>query len=264
MHLAPSCRRRAAPQLEAASERRQFRLDYQPQVDLVTRRVSGIEALLRWQHPARGLIGAGEFIHDAEATGMIVPIGSWVIEEACKQLAAWSKAGLCDEKLPISVNISLRQLRDPRLPAVVAIALERSAIAPRRLCLEITEDAVVAEPAGIEAMRALGVTLAVDDLGAGPSALLALSELPVVLVKVARGFASAADRDLRSARLLGAVVGLGRALDLPVVVKGIERRAQLRCAADSGAHAGQGFLLGRPGPPTTLGSRLSTTVPVVG
>jgi diguanylate cyclase (GGDEF)-like protein len=237
-------------------------LFYQPQIDLHTGSVFGVEALLRWNHPRRGLIGPSEFVPLAEASGLIVPIGRWVVGEACRQLAAWKRAGWGADIL-MSVNVSPRQLADEGLELAVADAIANSGIRPGSLCLEMTESTVAADPLRtvrvLQTLKALGVTLSIDDFGTGYSSLSALGEYPIDMLKIDRSFVSAlADRG-KGFELLGAVVALAKAMKLRAVAEGVETAQQVEELRELGCDACQGYYFAPPSPPEGLRNLLGRT-----
>ena len=236
--------------LHRAVELRQLRLHYQPIVDLGDGSVIGVEALVRWQHPALGLLPPDHFIPLAEETGLIVPIGEWVLREACWQVRRWEHAVGLPAAFTVSINLSVQQLARPRLPKAVQAAIEHARIDPSRLTLEITETALLQEPeAAIATMRdlkVLGVSLCVDDFGTGYSSLSYLKQLPIDALKVDRAFVSGLDVDIEDRAIAEAVVGLAHTLGLGAVAEGVEndsQLAQLRCLGCDGA---QGFYFSRP------------------
>jgi EAL domain-containing protein (putative c-di-GMP-specific phosphodiesterase class I) len=236
--------------LRHAVERAQLRLYYQPEISLADGRAFAVEALLRWEHPQRGLLLPTEFIGLAEETGLIVPIGEWIIGEACRALARWRRDGVVDGDLWVSVNLSPRQLGARGLPDAVADALETSKLPARCLCLEVTETSVAQDPVGADAilgeLKALGVKIALDDFGTGYSSLSALSRYPLDTVKLDRSFIQHAQADPTSARMIAAILGLVSAADLHAVVEGVEDERQLGLLRDSGCESAQGFLFARP------------------
>jgi len=253
--------------LRHALDRDELTLHYQPIVDLRTEAVVGYEALLRWHHPQRGPVAPMDFIPVAEDTGLIVDIGAWVLAEAVDQLAAFQAAGQCH--VSIAVNVSARQLRDERLVAAVAAALERSQVPPQLLHLEITESAMMDDPGMAERtlndLRALGVVLSVDDFGTGYSALAYLTRFPVGVVKVDRGFVSGLGRDSGDEEIVRAVVAMAHSLGLDVVAEGVETREQRDMVRLLGADRAQGWLYGRPVPGSLLTRvRSSSTSDTVG
>jgi len=233
-----------ANELHRAIERRELRVYYQPIVDMLDERIVGVEALVRWQHPDRGLVGPDEFILVAEETGLVVPLGRWVLSEALRQLAEWDRADVY-----LAVNLSGRQLVEGSLVDDVAGMLRRYAIDPGQLCLEITETALVSDmPRALEALtglKKLGIRLALDDFGQGQSSLANLRRFPVDVIKVDRTFVATIDDD---ARIVAAIIELGRALGLAVVGEGVETHEQALQLQALGCRLGQGYLFGAPVP----------------
>jgi diguanylate cyclase (GGDEF)-like protein len=231
--------------LRGAIERGELRLHYQPEVELMTGRVHAVEALLRWEHPERGLLAPGEFITVAEDTGLIVPIGAWVIREACRQAADWP--------VTMRVNLSARQLRDPGLIGVIRDALAESGIPPHDLCLELTESMLMQDvgrsAAVLAELRELGVTLALDDFGTGYSSLAYLRHLEVDRLKIDRSFMAELDAQPAEQTIVAAIIGMARGLGLAVTAEGIETPAQLGRVRALGCDGAQGFLLARPAAP---------------
>jgi EAL domain-containing protein (putative c-di-GMP-specific phosphodiesterase class I) len=223
----------------------QLRVVYQPIISLCDRRQIGLEALLRWEHPGLGPVSPLEFIPVAEDTGMILPIGKWVIEEACRALAR------IDRDMTMGVNLSPRQLMQDDLARVVGLALLESGVRPERLVLELTESILVEESSKVGEtladLKDLGVKLALDDFGTGYSALSYLKRFPFDMVKIDRSFVRGLGRDSEDSAIVGAVMGMARALGMEVVAEGIETEEQLACLTELGAELGQGFLFARPG-----------------
>ncbi|MGB9184367.1 MAG: EAL domain-containing protein [Solirubrobacteraceae bacterium] len=251
-----SSRRRATERLELedalrqAVERSELRVHYQPQVTLDSETgLSGFEALVRWEHPQRGLIDASEFVSLAESSGLIVPIGQWVLGQALHQVARWrqSRPGIT-----VSVNLSARQLADPGLVASLATAIGDSGAEPGVLYLEVTEDTVQKDPElterMLEAFSQLGVKLAVDDFGTGHSSLQSLRHLPLQAIKIDPSFVAGLGANPGDAALLGALVELGHALGVTVVAEGVETDTQLAHLRDLGCDGAQGYLFSRPVP----------------
>jgi diguanylate cyclase (GGDEF)-like protein/PAS domain S-box-containing protein len=239
--------------LRRALERDEFRLHYQPLIDLESGFTVGVEALLRWQHPERGLIPPLDFIPLAEETGLIVPIGAWVVREACRQARTWREAEPNRQALRIAVNLSARQLAQPDLADLVAEALEETGTDPSSLVLEITESVLTEDAEStVEALRALkslGVRISVDDFGTGYSSLLYLKRFPVDILKVDRSFVEGLGTDPEDSAIVAGVVGLARTLGLTTVAEGVETEKQLEALRDLGCEFGQGFLWARPQAP---------------
>jgi diguanylate cyclase (GGDEF)-like protein len=253
--------------MAGAAGRGEFVLDYQPIVDLATGTFAGVEALVRWQHPTRGLLPPFAFIDLAEETGAIVGIGAWVLETAARQVQSWRRRyGLA--ALWISVNVSVRQLDDPGFAALVGDVLQRTGLDPARLVLEVTES-VLADPAGgaagaLERLRQLGVRVALDDFGAGYSSIGYLRQLPVDILKIDRSFVSGEHANRPGDVLLDALVGLADRLGLDVIPEGIEEHDQLIRLQALGCRTGQGFLLSRPMPAAAIDQLLAAPEPLLG
>jgi len=236
--------------LRRAVEQQQFFLQYQPIVDLQHGRITGVEALIRWRHPGRGIVAPAEFIGAAERTGLIVPIGNWVLREACRQARAWHHAHPGLPPLIMNVNLSARQLRHPELADTVAAALETAGLAPQDLTLEITETGMMKDTevtiARLNELTALGVRLAVDDFGTGYSSLSYLRRFPVGLLKVDKSFVDDVVENSGLAALTEGILSLARALDLDVIAEGIETAEQAEHLREMNCRLGQGFLFARP------------------
>jgi diguanylate cyclase (GGDEF)-like protein/PAS domain S-box-containing protein len=235
-------------ELRRALERGELRLHYQPEVDLATGAIVGFEALIRWEHPVRGLILPAEFMPLAEETGLAVPIGDWVLREACREAGRWEYDG----PLTLSVNLSPRQLAQPDLVATVRRALTETGTDPARLCLEITESAVMesgaATTAQLRALKSLGVRLAIDDFGTGYSSLMHLRRFPVDVLKIDSAFVDGLGQETQDASIAAAVISLAHALGLTTVAEGVESAEQLAVLAELGCDAGQGHLFAPPQP----------------
>jgi diguanylate cyclase (GGDEF)-like protein/PAS domain S-box-containing protein len=233
-------------------------LYYQPTVRLPDGGLTGVEALLRWRHPARGLLPPGDFIGQAEQTGLIVPIGAWALRAACREVARW--AGAEQHRLAVAVNVSTRQLRRGDLLPIVAEALADSRLPPDRLVLEITESALLddLETAGrtLAALKDRGVRLALDDFGTGYSSLGYLKRLPLDCLKIDRSFVQRIGASGDDEAIVRAIIGLAETLRLSVVAEGVEHPEQARFLARSGCRVAQGYLFGRPVPPEVLAGRL--------
>ncbi len=243
-------------ELGLALERDELRLVYQPEIDVQGGGVAAVEALLRWQHPERGLLAPGEFIPFAEQSGLIVPIGEWVLAESCGQLARWRATGACGPELSANVNVSACQLAGSDLPATVERVLGQTGIEASALCLELTETAFVEDLekgiAALDALRELGVTLSLDDFGTGYSSLSVLDRYPLDKLKIDRSFVARLDSGERARRLFTAVVGVADALGLHSVAEGVETREQLDTITDMGCDSAQGFFLSRPREPDVI------------
>jgi diguanylate cyclase (GGDEF)-like protein len=239
--------------LYRALDRDELRLHYQPVVATATGAVVGVEALVRWEHPELGLVPPDQFVPVAEETGLIIPIGSWVLREACAQLADWRSRLPLPAGFRVSVNLSAAQLHEPGLPDEVAQILAVTGVGGAGLMLEITESMFLEHGevliAALGRLRALGVRIAIDDFGTGWSALGYLKRIPLDTLKVDRTFVSGL-LDVRADRAIAeAVVGLATALDLSSVAEGVETAEQLQAVRALGCSAAQGFLFSRPLPP---------------
>ncbi|MEU8234913.1 EAL domain-containing protein [Actinoplanes sp. NPDC048967] len=237
--------------MELGLEQEQFVLLYQPVVDMTTQQLTGVEALVRWRHPEDGLLSPYQFIATAEANGLIVPLGRWVLREACAQLARWRRETPAAAGLKVNVNLSARQFQYAGLVADVAAAIDDAGIPAGSLTLEITESMLMEDITGaietLRTLRALGVRLAIDDFGTGYSSLNYLKQLPVDIIKIDRTFVEQVDTDADDVALVDAVVGLGQALRLQTVAEGIETDGQWMMLRQIGCDQGQGYLFGRPG-----------------
>ncbi len=243
-----------AGDLRRALEQQELRVYYQPVHDLHTSRLIGVEALVRWEHPLRGLLSPGEFIPIAERTGLIAEIDAWVLEQACWQMVQWQAAGL---KLSfVAVNISSRLFARPELYTLVSTVLADTGLDPSLLELEVTESAVMDNSqVALEQMhrlRALGLRLAIDDFGTGFSSLLRLKRLPVQKLKIDQGFVAGLPGDNDDVAIVRAVIALGQSMGLQVHAEGIEQVEQARFLLDLNCNLGQGYWFGRPMPAKEL------------
>jgi diguanylate cyclase (GGDEF)-like protein len=256
MRVATTTRLDLENALQRALERGELSLHYQPLVAVDDRRTVGFEALLRWHLADGTVIPPDEFIPIAEETGLIVPIGKWVLDQACRQLADWTKSNTVPPAATLSVNVSARQLAHPSFPAVVAGALDRHGLSPARLVVELTESTVmqdaVSSLAALRELHALGVRIAVDDFGTGYSSLGYLERLPIDELKIDRSFVSPLSIGSRTSSILESIVTLGHALGLTVTAEGVETSAQLGSLEQVGCDLAQGFLLARPMPPAQV------------
>jgi c-di-GMP-specific phosphodiesterase len=236
-------------ELRRALERDELVLHYQPLRDMSTDQWAGIEALARWEHPTRGVISPDEFIPLAEETGLIVPLGLKLIDQAVAQAAAWSELGI---NAPVGVNLSVVQLDDPDLPGEVAAILQRHSLPPGRLVIEITESGVMERfttaHAALDRLAELGLEVVIDDFGTGYSSIARLREMPVTGVKIDRRFTQGLGEDRGVDEVLAAIAGLAHALELEVIAEGIETRVALERAAELGCDLCQGYHLARPAP----------------
>jgi diguanylate cyclase (GGDEF)-like protein/PAS domain S-box-containing protein len=236
--------------LRRALERGELFLVHQPVVTLGNVTLCGSEALIRWAHPDRGVISPLDFIPLAEETGLIVPVGEWVLSEALRQISRWRRRYAMTADYSLSVNLSARQLASPDLVAAVAGALASSAVPASSVYLEITETTLLSQVASnldtLRSLRDLGVHLAVDDFGTGYSSLSYLRQLPIDSLKIDRSFIDGLGIDSHDTAIVEAVIGLAKVLDLDVVAEGVETRSQLELLREMGCRTGQGFLFSEP------------------
>ena len=253
-------RLRTSNELHRALERDELELHYQPIVDVHSETLVAMEALVRWRHPTRGLLSPREFIPLAEDSGLIAPVGAWVLNEACQQIAEWTTHATSARDvvgLNIAVNISALQLSEPGFPGLVAETLESSGVLADRLWLEITESALMREPDEavlmLQALRDLGLHLEIDDFGTGYSSLSYLQRFPVETLKIDRSFIDEMDRNSESVAIVRAIMSLGKSLGLSVIAEGVERTAEAAKLKALGCHLAQGYLYGSPLPASALG-----------
>jgi diguanylate cyclase (GGDEF)-like protein/PAS domain S-box-containing protein len=241
--------------LARALERDELVVFYQPIVETASRRWVGVEALLRWQHPTRGLLPPAAFLDVAEQTGLIVPIGEWVLSEACAQVQLWNSRLPAHDHLAVSVNLSGRQLTEPDLARNIAASLDRAAIDPHalRLVLEVTETLLPADEdearRRLIELHELGIQLAIDDFGTGYSSLRYVRDLPISTIKIDRSFVSGLGHSDHDEAIVNAVTQLARTLGLRVVAEGVETEDQFTFLSQVGCDYSQGYLFGRPQPP---------------
>ncbi len=240
--------------LRHALERGEFLLHYQPQLDLRSDRVSGVEALLRWQHPELGLLSPGDFVPLLEESGLIGPVGEWVLKTAFAQGRAWHEAGFDD--LRISVNLSSRQFNDPAFIDKIAALIRDSGIAPRLLELELTESVIMRNSRttnmALERLDKMGVKFSIDDFGTGYSSLSYLKRFPVDTLKIDRSFVRDVDSNPDDAAIVAAIIGMGHNMNLNVIAEGVEQPVQLEFLRNSDCDAIQGYLFSQPLLPASL------------
>lgn len=245
MHAAAVARLELRTDLERAVERGELRVRYQPIYALRDGALSGFEALLRWRHPTRGEIMPNDFIPLAEETGLVIHIGNWVLEQACRQAVAWSETA--GRPIRISVNMSPRQVREPSMAEWVRLALASTGLPAEQLVVELTESSLMQDDESqLHALKALGVQLALDDFGTGYSSLSYLARFPIDQLKVDQSFVSQLARGLEVPPLIRSVVQLARSLKLATVAEGVEEEAQVELLRSMGVTYGQGYLFARP------------------
>ncbi len=236
--------------LRRALARKEFVLHYQPQVDLYSGRVVGVEALLRWHDPDVGIVPPAHFVHIAEENGLIIPIGEWVLREACQQKARWLKLGLPD--IVMSVNLSVLQLRQKNLSETISSILHANDLDPSGLELEITESAVMRDAEAsitvLHSLKDLGVRLAMDDFGTGYSSLSYLKRLPIDKLKIDQSFVRDVHHDQDDAAIVSTIISMARNLNLKVVAEGVETDSQFAFLNQHGCAEGQGYFFGNPMP----------------
>jgi diguanylate cyclase (GGDEF)-like protein/PAS domain S-box-containing protein len=250
MHACAVALLKTEADLRHAIERGELRVFYQPIVSLDSGRISGVEALARWIHPERGLVPPSEFIPVAEETGLIGPIGRWVLREACRAVRSWSAGGAGDDGPVLSVNLSSRQLAQPDLVAQIRQTLAEADLDPRRLRLEITESAILEQiesaAATLLELRAIGVGLSIDDFGTGYSSLSYLQKFPFDTLKIDRSFVEVMGEDGERSEIARTIVTIGHNLGKAVIAEGVESPAQLALLRELGCEAAQGYLFSRP------------------
>jgi EAL domain-containing protein (putative c-di-GMP-specific phosphodiesterase class I) len=250
MHTAMVFRLEMKSALERALEQREFILHYQPIVELANGRITGMEALIRWNRPDGGIVGPIEFIPLAEETGMIVPLGWWVLDESCRQFSEWLAKVSNPGDLTLHVNLSPQQLHDPQATAKVLHALSDSRVPAERLVLELTETSIMQDVesslAAMAKLTALGIRTSIDDFGTGYSSLSYLQKLPVSVLKIDKSFIDTVAESKEGAALVRAIVGVGAALELQVIAEGVERLEQVGRLQALNCRYAQGYFFSRP------------------
>jgi len=234
--------------LRHALERDEFLLHYQPRIEVASGRIVGVEALIRWQHPENGIVSPATFIPLAEETGLIVPIGEWVLRSACSQNKAWQDAGF--QKIQVSVNISVRQFTNNNLVSTVRDILKETGLSAACLELEITESSVMLNPgqaiSTLKELKALGLSISIDDFGTGYSSLSHLKNLPVDILKVDQSFVKGIHENKSDKTLVSTIINMGHSLGLSVVAEGVETAEQLSFLGERNCQEVQGFYLSKP------------------
>jgi predicted signal transduction protein with EAL and GGDEF domain len=247
-------------ELRVALERHELHLFYQPKVDLGSRDVVGVEALLRWDHPALGSVPPSTFIPIAEETGLIVAIGRFVLQQACQQAASWWERRF---DVSMAVNVSGHQIADPDFVDLVAETLRATGVEPRRVCVELTESVLMRDTVRtadtLRRLHELGVRLSIDDFGTGYSSLAYLHRFPVDELKIDQTFVHRLSDQSDQRELVAAMVAMGRAFGLEIVAEGVETTEQARHVHDLGCHAAQGYIFARPQPPDAIEAMLRSS-----
>lgn len=247
--------------LSKAVQRGELRLHYQAQFDVRSGNIVGVEALLRWLHPAHGLLAPVRFIPLAEENGSIVEIGEWVLRTACSQAKAWQRPG--EPAIRLACNLTSRQFREGNLDTIVARVLKETGLDPALLELEITENLLLEDREDtariLSEFKTLGATLAVDDFGTGYSSLTYLRRFPVDCLKIDRSFLTGVPKDTENVSIVRAVIALAKSLDLRIVGEGVETSEQLQFLRAEGCHECQGFLLAKPETPEKISSILQSS-----
>jgi EAL domain-containing protein (putative c-di-GMP-specific phosphodiesterase class I) len=250
--------------LRRALEREQFSLYYQPKIDMASGQITGVEALLRWNHPDLGTVSPGQFIPLAEETGLIVPIGRWVLEEACAQNMAWQRRGL--RPVTMAVNLSPRQFADPNLLHDVDEALVASGMSPVLLQLEVTESMVMRNVSRaikvLDAIQSRGIRLAIDDFGTGYSSMSLMKQFPIDTIKIDRSFVRDLPVDSEDQAIAQAIISMGKALGMTVIAEGVETVEQEAFLRSHACDEMQGFLFSKPLPAKQMADLLRAERPL--
>jgi EAL domain-containing protein (putative c-di-GMP-specific phosphodiesterase class I) len=248
--------------LQNALERREFSLHYQPKINVKTREITGAEALLRWTHPTRGPISPAQFIPVAEDCGLILPIGNWVLREACRQARSWMDAGLALGTM--AVNVSAMEFRNENFLEGIFAALTETGLDPHSLELELTESVLMKRAESTESilktLRASGVRVAVDDFGTGYSSLSYLRKFPIDALKIDQSFIRQITTNPPETTIVTAVISMGRSLGMRVIAEGVETQEELSFLETHQCDEAQGYYFSRPVPPEQLATLLATSM----
>ena len=257
---APASATFGARDLSTALAQGELRLHYLPIVSCATGRIAGFEALVRWNHPERGLLSANEFLPDAERTDQVVPIGTWVLEEACRQMARWHAGA--GQALKLSLNLSVREFADPRLTDEVQRILHDTGLAPGSVWIELTEEALLADRETTERvltrLREVGVRLVIDDFGTGASSLVSLKQFPIDAIKIAHTFVADLGKHRDGSAICRAIIDLAHSLELCTIAEGVETLDQLVSLRSLGCELAQGHLFGVARPAEEYGATPAT------
>jgi diguanylate cyclase (GGDEF)-like protein len=260
MHASAIRRIEVESELRTALDEKQFVMYYQPTIDLQTGRLTGVEALVRWNHPRRGIVAPMEFIPLAEESGLIIPLGQWAIQESCRQIRIWQKEIPANEPIALNVNLSARQLRHPNIVRDIADALDDSGLLPSRLILEITESVLMVDTSAtisrLVQLKSLGVRLAIDDFGTGYSSFAYLRRFPVDIIKIDKSFVDGVATEPTASALVDAMIRIGKTLQLETVAEGVELVEQADRLRTLKCDIGQGYLFSRPLPSDAISAFL--------
>jgi EAL domain-containing protein (putative c-di-GMP-specific phosphodiesterase class I) len=247
--------------LRQALQREEFRVVYQPKIDLATREVVGAEALIRWSHPKLGVVGPSRFVPVAEDSGMVAQIGDWMLRAVCRQIRQWQGEGF---SLPVAINISPRQFQQVDLAELVVSVLSEAQVPARLLEIELTESAVMqdaeASVVALERLKSFGVQISIDDFGTGYSSLSYLKRLPLDVLKIDQSFVRDISSDPNDAAIVRAIITLARSLGMKVIAEGVETEAQLAFLNAYGCQYAQGYMFGQPMPPEEFVKLVRTSV----
>lgn len=245
-------------ELQEALKRNEFRVYYQPKPDLISGKIMGVEALIRWEHPKVGVVSPGEFISYAEDSGLIIPIGEWVLRQACLESTAWRKSGL--PPILLSVNLSVRQLYEPNFVDNVHRILKETNFDPKFLAFEITESILMDKDLVFQtvlSLKHIGVQISLDDFGTGFSSLRYLREFPIDIIKIDQSFIRNCTSDLNDAKIVKSIIAMAHQLNLNVIAEGIEYKEQLIFLQQNLCNIGQGYLFSKPIPSEELIQRFN-------
>jgi EAL domain-containing protein (putative c-di-GMP-specific phosphodiesterase class I) len=248
--------------LRYALGRNEFVLHYQPKINLQTGQITGMEALIRWKHAQRGMVSPAQFVPIAEECGLILPIGRWVLLQACKQSRAWSDAGI--GVVSVAINVSAAEFQDKDFLSGVRTALIATGVEPANLELEMTESALMVDAEStlgtLAALKAMGVQLAIDDFGTGYSSFTYLRRFPVDALKLDQSFVQEITSDPGDASIVSAMIDIGKSVHLRVIAEGVETREQLEFLQRHGCTEGQGYYFSRPAPADQASKLLETVI----
>ena len=261
MHAEALARLQLETDLRHAVQREEFVAHYQPVISLETGQIAGFEALIRWKHPERGLVPPNDFIPLAEETGMILPMGQWILREACRQMSGWQQAFPRAEPLSIGVNLSVKQFAQPDLREQIADIVATTGVLPNTLKLEITESVIAGNPdhaiTVLDSLKTIGIEIYMDDFGTGYSSLSYLTHLPIDCIKIDRSFVSQMETKDRHFQLVRTILTLARTVNLRAVAEGVETTPQLFALRKLGCEFGQGYLFSRPLPSSDIEALLA-------